>query len=339
VDQGGLTLSGRRKAAILCVSLGPQGAAEIFKRLQPEVLEQLTVELARTPYVDPEQASRVWEEVVETAYARGYLAEGGMEYAREVLERALGPGKAEEILGRLASVIESSPFEFLRGAPPEQIYAFLRNEHPQTIALVIAHLPTTQLQASVLQLLPGEQQADVATRVALMGQTSPEVVREVGKVMEERLETALQHEFAEAGGVQQLAQILNATERGIEKNILKALAAENQELAEEVRGLLFIFEDLLRLDDRSIQMVLKEVDSKDLAIALRGASKEVTDKILANMSSRGSELLREEMEFMPPQRRRVVEEAQSKIVGVVRRLEDSGAIFLSRAGSDEDEIV
>jgi flagellar motor switch protein FliG len=157
--------------------------------------------------------------------------------------------------------------------------------------------------------------------------------------MEERLETALHQEYAEAGGVQQLAQILNATERGIEKNILKALAAENQELAEEVRGLLFIFEDLLRLDDRSIQLVLKEVDSKDLAIALRGASDEVKNKILSNMSSRGSELLREEMEFMPPQRRRVIEEAQAKIVGVVRRLEDSGAIFLSRAGSDEDEIV
>jgi flagellar motor switch protein FliG len=339
MDQGGLTLTGRRKAAILCVSLGPEGAAEIFKRLSPDVLEQLTVELARTPYVDPDQAAKVWEEVVETAYARGFIAEGGMEYAREVLSRALGPGRADELLGRLASVIEQSPFEFLRGAPPEQIYAFLRNEHPQTMALVLAHLPTTQLAASVLQLLPAEQQAEVATRVALMGQTSPEVVREVGKVMEERLETSLHQEYAEAGGVQHLAQILNATERGIEKNILKALAAENQELAEEVRSLLFIFEDLLRLDDRSIQMVLKEVDAKDLAIALRGASPEVSAKILGNMSQRGSELLREEMEFMPPQRRRVIEEAQAKIVGVVRRLEDSGAIFLSRAGSDEDEVV
>lgn len=334
-----LTLSGRRKAAILCVSLGPQGASEIMKRLPPDVLEQLTVELARTPSVEPAQAAYVMEEIVETAHARGYIAEGGMTYARDVLQRALGPARADEILGRLASVIEQSPFEFLRGSPPEQIYAFLRNEHPQTIALVMAHLPTTELAASVLQLLPVEQQADVAIRLALMGQTSPEVVREVGKVMEERLETVLQHEYAEAGGVQQLAQILNATERGIEKNILKALAQENQELAEEVRGLLFIFEDLMRLDDRSIQLVLKEVDSKDLAVALRGASDDVRGKILSNMSQRGSELLREEMEYMPPQRRRVIEEAQAKIVGIVRRLEDSGAIFLARAGSDEDEIV
>lgn len=334
-----LTLSGRRKAAMLCVALGPELASEIMKRLQPEALEQLTVELARTPTVEPEAATKVMEEIVETAMARGYIAEGGMDYAREVLMRALGPSRADEILGRLASVIEQSPFEFLRGSPPEQIFAFLRNEHPQTIALVMAHLPTNDLAASVLQLLPNEQQADVAIRLALMGQTSPEVVREVGKVMEERLETVLGHEYAEAGGVQQLAQILNATERGIEKNILKALAAENQELAEEVRGLLFIFEDLLRLDDRSIQLVLKEVDQKDLAVALRGSSEEVRGKLLGNMSQRGADLLREEMEFMPPQRRRVIEEAQSKVVGVVRRLEDAGAIFLARAGSDEDEIL
>jgi flagellar motor switch protein FliG len=334
-----LTLSGRRKAAVLCVSLGPSGAAEIMKRLPPEVLEQLTVELARTPTVEPKIAASVMEEVVETAAARGYISEGGMHYAREVLQRALGPARADEILGRLASVIEQSPFEFLRGSPPEQIYAFLRNEHPQTIALVMAHLPTIDLAANVLQLLPAEQQADVAIRLALMGQTSPEVVREVGKVMEERLETVLQHEFAEAGGVQQLAQILNATERGIEKNILKALSAENQELAEEVRSLLFIFEDIMRLDDRSIQLILKEVDSKDLALALRGSSEEVTKKILTNMSSRGAELLREEMEYMPPQRRRVIEEAQAKVVAVVRRLEDAGTIFLTRAGSDEDEVL
>jgi flagellar motor switch protein FliG len=277
--------------------------------------------------------------MVETAYARGYIAEGGLRFAREVLEQSVGPQRAAEIMGRLSVIIEQTPFEYLRNTPPDQIAAFLRNEHPQTVAMVVAQLPTTALAAKVVELLTPELQADVAMRIALMGQTSPEVVREVGKVMEERLETVLQHEYAEAGGVQQLAQILNATERGIERNILKALAAENQELAEEVRGLLFIFEDILRLDDRSIQLVLKEVDSKDLAIALRGASNEVRDKILTNMSSRGSELLREEMEFMPPQRRRVIEEAQTKIVAVVRKLEDAGELVISRGDDGEDELI
>ena len=337
----GVVLSPRRKAAILCVSLGPEGAAKVFKHLPDDLVEKLTVEMVRTQDVLPEHAEAVHREVVEQAYARGYIAEGGIRYARDVLTRAVGAERAGAILDRLETFIEQTPFEFLRATPPDQIYAFLRGEHPQTQALVIANLPTTDLAAKVLQLIPSEEQADVALRIAVMGQTPPDVVREVARVMEAKLETVLRQEYSAAGGVGSLAEILNNSDRGAERNILEHLAEVDAELAEEVRSLLFVFEDLLRLDDRTIQLILKEVDSKDLSVALRGSSEQVKERILANMSQRAAEILREEMEFMQPQRRRVIEEAQSKVVAVVRRLEDAGAIFVSRGNSEdnEDELI
>jgi flagellar motor switch protein FliG len=333
------TLSGRRKAAILLVSLGSKGAADVFKHLPNEMIEQLTVEMAKMQAVEPEYASSVMQEMVDTAYARGYIAEGGLRFAREVLEHSVGAQRAGEILNRLSVIIEQTPFEFLRNTPADQIAAFLRNEHPQTVAMVVAQLPNTALAAKVMELLEPELQADVAMRIAMMGQTSPDVVKEVALVMERKLETVLQREWAAAGGVRSLAAILNAANRSTERNILEHLGNENDEVANEVRSLLFVFEDILKLDDRSIQMVLREVDSKDLGLAMRGASTEVQSKILDNMSQRGAEMLREEMEYMPPQRRRVVEEAQTKIVGVVRKLEDSGELVISRGGDAEDELI
>jgi flagellar motor switch protein FliG len=334
-------MPGRRKAAILCVSLGSQGASEIFKHLSNEMIEQLTIEMAKTSSVEPEIAESVLDEFIETAAARGYIAEGGLRYAREVLERAVGSQRAGEILNRLSAVIEVSPFDYLRTTPPDQLAAFLRNEHPQTIALVVAQLPTTALAAKVMEMFAPEIQADVAVRIAMMGQTSPDVVKEVATVMEHKLETVLQREYAAAGGVRSLASILNSSNRATERNILDHLNEEDAELAEEVRRLLFVFEDILKLDDRAIQMVLREVDSKDLALAMRGSTPDVQEKILANMSQRGAEMLREEMEFMPPQRRRVVEEAQTKIVAVVRRLEDAGEIVIARGGGgdEDDELI
>jgi len=333
------SLPGRRKAAILLVSLGSKGAAEVFRHLPNEMIEQLTVEMAKMQAVEPEYASSVMQEMVDTAYARGYLAEGGLRFAREVLEQSVGSQRAGEILNRLSVIIEQTPFEFLRNTPADQIAAFLRNEHPQTVAMVVAQLPNTPLAAKVMELLEAELQADVAMRIAMMGQTSPDVVKEVAQVMERKLETVLQREWAAAGGVRSLAAILNAANRSTERNILVHLGNENDEVANEVRSLLFVFEDILKLDDRSIQMVLREVDSKDLGLAMRGASTEVQSKILDNMSQRGAEMLREEMEYMPPQRRRVVEEAQTKIVGVVRKLEDSGELVISRGGDAEDELI
>ena len=336
-----IKMPGRRKAAILCVSLGSQGASEIFKHLSTDMIEQLPVEMAKTSSVEPEVAESVLDEFIESAAARGYIAEGGLRYAREVLERAVGSQRAGEILNRLSAVIEVSPFDYLRTTPPDQLAAFLRNEHPQTIALVVAQLPTTALAAKVMEMFAPEVQADVAVRIAMMGQTSPDVVKEVASVMEHKLETVLQREYAAAGGVRSLASILNSSNRATERNILDHLNEEDADLAEEVRRLLFVFEDILKLDDRAIQMVLREVDSKDLALAMRGSTPDVQEKILANMSQRGSEMLREEMEFMPPQRRRVVEEAQTKIVAVVRRLEDAGEIVIARGGGgdEDDELI
>lgn len=332
-------LNGRRKAAILCVSLGPEGAAQVFKHLPDDMIEPLTVEMARLQGVEPEQQGTVLEEVVETAYARGYLAEGGVAYAREVLQRAMGPVKASELLARLATAIEATPFDFLRRSQPDQIYAFMRNEHPQTIAMVIANLPTHELAANVMKHMPPELQAEVAGRIARMEQTAPDIVKEVARLVKAKLDSVVQHEYAAAGGVHAVASILNAGDRAMERVVLDHLQGTNPEIADEVRGLLFVFEDLLKLDDRSIQLVLKDVDAKELALALRGASEEVKERILANMSQRGAEMLREEMELMPPQRRRAVEEAQTKVVAAVRRLEDAGEIIVSRGGGGEDDMI
>jgi flagellar motor switch protein FliG len=265
----------------------------------------------------------VVHEAVETVLAEQYIADGGVDYARVVLERSLGSERAAEIINRLSATIERRPFEFLRKTPPEQIYVFLRNEAPQTIALVIANLHTG-LAAQVLCQLPPEDQAEVASRIAMMNETRPEVVQRVEAVMRQKLSNVLSQEYATAGGVAALAEILNFADRPTERNVLDQLAEANAELAEEIRVLLFTFEDVAKLEDRSIQMILKEVDQKDLAIALRGVTVDVAGRIFTNMSERGAELLREEIQFQPPQRRRIVEEAQGRIVAVVRRLEEAG---------------
>ncbi len=337
---GSSTLTPRQKAAVLCVALGAGGAARIFPYLADDIVERLTIEMVRTQNVDPRQAAAVQREAVDAAVARGYVAQGGARYAREVLTQALGTDRASDILDRLAVYIESTPFEFLRTTPSDQIYAFLRGEHPQTTALVIANLPTTDLAAKVMAAIPAEEQADIAMRIALMRQTQPDVVRDVARVMEAKLDVVAQAEYSAAGGVGSLADILNNSDRKTERNILDHLSLANPELADNVRSLLFVFEDLLKLDDRTIQIVLKDVDQKDLALALRGASADVKDRILANVSQRAAETLREEMEFMPPQQRRVIEEAQTKIVAVVRRLEEEGTILLARGDeAAEAELV
>ena len=332
-------LRGAQKAAALLVAIGEQRAGEIFKYLGVSEIETLSLELANSQKVPTEVCRDVIEEAVQSVLAEDYMAEGGVDYARSVLLRSLGEDRAEEIIGRLAATIERRPFEFLRRTPAEQISVFLRNESMQTTALVISNLHTT-LAAQVLSLIEPEEQADVALRIALMGETRPEVVAQVENVMRSRLSAIGASEYAAAGGVKSLADILNNSDRSTERNVLDELAKTDGELAEEIRLLLFTFEDVAKLDDRSIQMVLKEVDQKDLAIALRGVSEDVAGKIFSNMSERGAELLREEIQFQPPQRKRVVEEAQSRIVAVVRRLEEAGAIVISRGGaSGEDALV
>src|SRR3954454_1694312 len=331
-------LGGLRKGAAFLVAVGEDRATEVMKHLSDTEAEALSLEIAKSPKVPSEICAAVIDEAVQSVLAEGYLAEGGVDFARSILERSLGPEKAAEIVGRLAATIERRPFEFLRRTPPEQIHVFLRSESPQTIALVIANLHTT-LAAQVLAMLDPEDQAEVARRIAVMSETRPEVVEQVEAVVRAKLSSVSAHEYAAAGGVKSLADILNNVDRSTERNVLDELAKENAPLAEEIRLLLFTFEDIVKLDDRSIQLVLKEVDQKDLAIALRGVGDDVAARIFSNLSERGAELLREEIQFQPPQRKRIVEECQGRIVGVVRRLEEAGAIVLSRGVGAEDQLV
>ncbi len=332
------SLKGIQKAAALLVAIGEQRASEIFKFMGDAEVEALSLELAKAQKIPTEVCRDVITEAVESVLAEDYLAEGGVDFARSVLMRSLGEDRADEIIGRLAATIERRPFEFLRRTPAEQIVVFLRNESPQTVALVVSNLHTA-LAAQVLSDIDTEIQADVALRIAMMGETRPEVVAQVESVMRSRLSAVGAQEYAVAGGVSALADILNSADRTTERNVLDELAKADSELAEEIRLLLFTFEDVVKLDDRSIQMVLKEVDQKDLAIALRGVNEDVRSRIFSNMSERGAELLREEIDFQPPQRKRVVEEAQGRIVGVVRRLEEAGAIIISRGAGGEDALV
>jgi flagellar motor switch protein FliG len=328
------SLKGRKKAAVLLVSLGKDHAADVFKHLRDEEIEGLSLEMAKLQRLEPATTESVLEEMVATVQAYDSLSAGGVEYAREVLERALGTVRASEIIGRLATVIEMRPFEFLRRTPPEQIVTFLHNESPQTVALVIANLHTS-LSAQVLAKLPEADQADIALRIARMGETSPDVVKQVEDVIRQKLSTVVQQEYSIAGGVKSLADILNSADRSTERTVLDSLTATDEELANEVRSLLFVFEDIGKLDDRGIQLVLREADQKDLALALRGVSEEVKDAILTNMSERGAQMLAEEMQYQPPQRKRVVEEAQGRIIAIVRKLEEAGALVLSRGEADD----
>jgi flagellar motor switch protein FliG len=327
-------MKGRKKAAVLLVTLGSERAADVFRHLRDEEIESLSLEMAKLQRVDPATTEGVLAELAATVQAYDSLTAGGVEYARDVLERALGTERATEIIGRLSTVIEMRPFEFLRRTPAEQIVTFLHNESPQTVALVIANLHTS-LSAQVLAHLPELEQADIALRIARMGETSPEVVKQVENVIRQKLASVVQQEYSIAGGVKSLAEILNNADRSTERNVLDSLSETDEELAAEVRRLLFVFEDVVKLDDRAIQLILREADQKDLALALRGVSDDVRDRIMANMSERGAQMLVEEMEYQPPQRKRVVEEAQGRIVAIVRKLEESGAVVLSRGEADD----
>src|SRR5947209_7741547 len=326
-------IHGRKKAAVLLVTIGTERAAEVFSKLKEEEIETLSLEMAKLQFLEPGIADGVLEEMAATVQAYDMINAGGVDYAREVLERALGSERALEIIGRLSSVIEKRPFEFLRRTPPEQVVTFLRNESPQTTALVIANLHTS-LAAQVLCNLPESEQPEIALRIARMSETSPEVVKQVESVMKQKLANVVQQEYSAAGGIKSLADILNHAGRSTERNVLDAITERDESLGAEVRRLLFVFEDIIKLDDRAIQLILREADQKDLALALRGVADEVKERILANMSERGAQMLVEEMQFQPPQRKRDIEEAQGRVVAIVRKLEEAGAVVLARTEED-----
>ena len=327
-------VNGIQKAAILLISLGPERSANIFKHLKEDEIETLTLEIANTRSVSPAIKDQVLDEFYEICLAQQYIAEGGIAYAKELLEKALGVEKAKEVIGKLTASLQVRPFEFVRKTDATQLLNFIQDEHPQTIALILSYLSSSQASTIISSLAP-DKQADVAKRIAMMDRTSPDVIKEVEKVLERKLASLVNQDYTIVGGVDSIVEILNTVDRGTEKHIMETLEIEEPELADEIRRKMFVFEDILSLDDKSIQRVLREVDNNELAVALKAAGEEVQNVIFNNLSKRLAAMIKEDMEYMGPVRLKDVEEAQQRIVNVIRKLEDSSEIIISRGGGDE----
>ena len=327
-------LDGLQKAAVLLITLGPEKAANIFKHLKEEEIEQLTLEIANTRSVSPSQKEEVLNEFYEVCLAQQYIAEGGIGYAKDLLQKALGEEKAKDVLGKLTASLQVRPFEFIRKTDASQILNFIQDEHPQTIALILSYLSPSQA-AGIVGSLPPDKQTDVAKRIATMDRTSPDVIKEVEDILEQKLASLVSQDYTIVGGVDSVVAILNTVDRGTEKHIMENLEIEEPELADEIRKKMFVFEDILMLDDRSIQRVLRDVENNELALALKNANEDVRNAIFSNLSTRLADMIREDMEYMGPVRVKDVEEAQQKIVNIIRKLEDSAEIVISRGGGDE----
>ncbi|WP_430413624.1 flagellar motor switch protein FliG [Lederbergia citrea] len=327
-------LSGKQKAAILLISLGPDVASSVYKHLTEEEMEKLTLEISSVRKVDSSAKEDVLGEFHNIAIAQDYISQGGIGYAKTVLEKALGTDQAMAIINRLTSSLQVRPFDFARKADAAQILNFIQNEHPQTIALILSYLDPEKA-GQILSELPQEMQTDIAKRIAIMDSTSPEVISEVEAILERKLSTTVTQDYTQTGGIEAVVDVLNGVDRSTEKTILDALEIEDPELAEEIKKRMFVFEDIVTLDNRSIQRVIRECDNEDLLLALKISSDEVKDVIYRNMSTRMVETIKEEMEFMGPVRLRDVEESQSKIVGIIRRLEETGEIIVARGGGDD----
>jgi flagellar motor switch protein FliG len=327
-------ISGLRKAAVLLLSLPQEVAAKVMKKLPRERVEEVAREIANSDGVSLELRRRVVGEFYHMVLARQYMDVGGLPLARSLLEKTLPPDEARNIIAAIEHQVCEQPFSFLQKAETENLLTFLSGEHPQTIALVLSHLPPA-MASGILVGLPRERQVEVVTRIATMDQTSPDVIKEVERGLEKRLAGLVHERFERSGGVKAVAEILNLAGRATERAIMEGLSVENPELVEEIRRLMFVFEDILRVDDRGIQAMLKEIENEELAIALKTASDELKEKIFRNMSERAAQLIKEEMEFMGPVRVSDVEAAQQRIVDVVRRLEDAGEIVIAGSGSSE----
>lgn len=330
-------LTPKKKAAIMLMALGPEVSGNVIKHLEPDHIEQLSLEIARLDRVTADQREQVIHEFYDLAIAQDYIAEGGMEYAKKLLENALGDEAAKSVVDKVVTAMQVVPFDFLKKADPAQVLSFIQDEHPQTVALILAYMPLSSA-AMILAKLAPELRADVAARIATMDQTPPEVIRRVEQVLERKVSSILSQEMSQAGGPKALVDLLNRVDRSTERLIIESLTENNPELAETIKNMMFVFEDIVQLDDRAIQAILREVDMKELATALKGVSGEVQNKVFKNMSERAVGMLKEDMEFMGPVRLRVVEESQQKIVAVIRRLEEAGEIVVGRSG-EEDVLV
>ena len=331
------TMSAHEKAAILFIALGSDCAAKVFPHMDEDEIETITLDIANNRQVSIAKKNQIISEFYQLMQANDYISTGGVEFAQSALEKALGAEKAGEILKKLTTSLQVRPFEFLRKTDPSQLLNFLQNEHPQTIALVMAYLSPDQA-GIVMSGLSVDAQADVAKRIALMDRTSPDVIREVEKVLEKKISSLSTQDFTIAGGVPTVVEILNRVDRSTERAIIESLEVDNPELAEEIKQLMFVFEDIILLDDRSVQLVVREVDTKDLALAMKATNEDVTAKIYKNMSKRAADMLKEEISYMGPVKIRDVEEAQTKIVNVIRTLEDRGEIVIVR-GQGEGMFV
>lgn len=325
--------NGKEKAAIFLITLGPEKSAEIFKHLSEEEIEELTLQIANMRTISSKEKEKIMEDFYQLAVAQEYISEGGINYAKEILEKALGGEKAVEIINKLTSSLHVKPFEFIRKADPNQLLNYIENEHPQTIALILSYLRPNQA-AQILASLPNEIQAEVTRRIAIMDRTSPDIIKEIEKVLETKFSNILSQDFTTTGGIQNVVDILNSADRGTEKYIMERLDRIDTELSEEIRKRMFVFEDIVILDNRSIQRVIREIDNSQWAVALKGASEEVKEVIFSNMSKRLVEMINEDIEFMGPVRLRDIEDAQQNVVNVIRKLEEDGEIIIPRGGAE-----
>lgn len=331
-------LSGPQKAAVLMVSFGPDKATEIFKFLREEEIEQLTMEIAHLPRIEPETRRSVIFEFRDKLMAQEIITQGGITYAREILEKLYGPGKAEATINRLLSTFESKPFEFIKRADPRVLLSVIQNEHPQTIALILSYLPPLKA-ADILSRMDLELQKDVTKRIATMDRTNPQVIKNIDKVLKEKMSSFVGEEIAPVGGVDSVVGVLQMTEKQTEKSIIEAIAEDDPDLAEEIKKKMFVFTDILLLDDRSMQKVLREVETSDLALALKGAEDKIKEKVFNNLPKRAAAILKDELDFLGPVRAADVGEAQQKVINVIRQMEESGDIIISRGGRGGEAII
>ncbi|MGD9689586.1 MAG: flagellar motor switch protein FliG [Phycisphaerales bacterium] len=331
-------LDGLSKAAILLLTLEPNLAGELLRHMPAEQLEEVTRELAGLGRVPDNLRDAVVEEFYNLSLASQYANEGGLEYAKVLLQQSLDPKIAERMLHQIQTQVQKTPFAFLQKAESENLLTFIQDEHPQTIALIMCHLPHHKA-AEILGGLPIQKQVECIKRMANMEQTNPEVIKEVERGLESRLSSMLTQSMEKAGGVPTVAEILNLADRSTEKSIMEGLESDDPELVESIRRLMFVFEDIKLVDDKGIQTLLKEVDNDELGLALRTASEDLKNKIFKNMSERAAALIKEDMQFSGPVKVSDVEAAQQRIVDIVRRLEDAGEIIIAGRGGDSEMVV
>ena len=337
-EEAVIHISGKRKAAIFLVSVGEKVASELMSRLSIEQIEEISREIAEVGSIDASEQDAILEEFYNLAMAHQYVEQGGLSYAQSLLEKSLPAEAANEIIRQVTQTIQKSPFQFFLKTDAENVLTFIQDEHPQTIALILAHLQADK-SAEILAGLSQQKQVEVVKRISAMEQTNPEVIQEVETGLEERLSDIVSQTFEKAGGVEAAAGILNLSDRSTEKGILESLETDDPDLVEQIKRLMFVFEDILQVDDKGIQAVLKEIDNDELSMALKTASDEMKEKIFGNMSERASQLIKEDMEYMGPVRLSDVENAQQKIVDVVRRLEEAGEIIVQGRGGESDMVV